>query len=206
MVCKKTKLFFESASLLNFKSLLSLTLFAFSILVFSMAVNGSQAANEANVEQPKLESKDFIATSETQQEANQLEIAIALQDLKITELEKKLNKQVAEIENNGISFGVWIGILLACIAILLTIFGLGLAVLSFFGYRKVIESAATSARAAAIEVAEKTVGQLVSSATEKEIISLIDKGKFNTIISHAVNNVVYRGINAVEDFDDNEKL
>jgi uncharacterized membrane protein len=206
MVYSKTNLSVTKKNLVSNDKIICGFFCILTCIFISSNVQARKVVDQTNVSPPKIELEKLPNTPVELYEIQQLKIAIALQETKVQNLEKKLEAQIKATNTAGISFEVWIGILLACIAILLTVLGLGMAILSFFGYNKVVSSAATSAETVAKAKAEETVKILVGKATEDEIIKLIDKGNFNTIISHAVDNVVYRGINAVDDFDDNEKL
>jgi hypothetical protein len=168
-------------------------------------VQATQTKPEVNVKELREEFKSLTDDDLRLEEINNLKISLALQETQIKHIERMLNNKNIEIEN-GMSFEVWIGVVLACIAVLLTILGLGIGILSIFGYKKVIGSATSAAEAAAITKTVETVKEIASSATQEEIIKLIDKGSFDKIISHAVETVVYRGINPLEDFDKDENL
>lgn len=168
-------------------------------------VQATQTKPEVNVKELHEEFKSLTDDDLRLEEINNLKISLALQETQIKHIERMLNNKNIEIEN-GMSFEVWIGVVLACIAVLLTILGLGIGILSIFGYKKVIGSATSAAEAAAITKTVETVKEIASSATQEEIIKLIDKGSFDKIISHAVETVVYRGINPLEDFDKDENL
>ncbi|MCH1924532.1 hypothetical protein L9G74_08285 [Shewanella sp. C32] len=84
----------------------------------------------------------------------------------------------------------WIGILLACVAAIVTILGVFVAIFSFYGYKKIVDETKNIAEAKT----EKTIPELLPELTKKELISLIEDGSFNDIIEEAVAKVTYRGI------------
>ena len=130
-------------------------------------------------------------------------------DKKIEELEKLISSQKNEIsnlknkiaENSGdhsMTFAVWAGIILAAVAVLVTILGVCLAIFSFFGYRNIMTSAQSiateKASEKATEVATDVANNITPDATKQVLIRLIEDGKFNQIIRNEVETVTYRGI------------
>lgn len=110
---------------------------------------------------------------------------------KIASLQNKLDT----IENSsGLNFAVWSGIILTSVAILLTILGIIIAVFSFFGYKKVMNSAKDAAENVSAVKAAEITERLAPTLTESILLKLLEKGNFDKIIQQAVEKVTYRGI------------
>ena len=86
-------------------------------------------------------------------------------------------------------FSSWTGFLLACVSIILTILGIGIALLAFFGLKEL--------KKAAIEAAVKQ--------SESQVNIAINNGTFNESMHKAVQRVIYRDILSETDFPQNEK-
>ena len=86
--------------------------------------------------------------------------------------------------NEGIKFEVWTGLLLACVAILVTALGVGIALLAFWGYKNIKDASVK----ASLNESELMINQAIQT------------GEFNDVIYAAVERVVYRGILSDEDF------
>lgn len=114
--------------------------------------------------------------------------AIKLTNFKV--IHEKLKKEHSLLldSNNSNGFEVWTGILLACVAILVTVLGVGVALLAFWGFRNIKEAS----------IKASTEESIASS--ELIIIEAIQSGHFNDAINSVVEEVVYRGIMSEDDF------
>lgn len=91
------------------------------------------------------------------------------------------------------SFNEFVGVLLACIAIILTIFGVFLAVLAIYGFSALQERVVT------------TSGQV---ATETVEVSLAEGGVLYQLTERSLKQMMYRGVGLAESsgaFDPYEK-
>ncbi|MFL4368772.1 hypothetical protein [Enterobacter asburiae] len=118
-----------------------------------------------------------------------------LQQQKINELEIKVNK----LDNSGgMNFAVWTGILLAAVAIILTALGVVMAIFSFLGYKKIMNSvhdiATSISENVAKEVAKEIAEDLTPGVTEGVLIKLFEEKRFDKVINQAVEKIIYRGI------------
>lgn len=91
---------------------------------------------------------------------------------------------VSTEETRGMNFEAFTGILLTCVAILVTILGVGIAILALWGFSNIKKAAAEAA--------------VLSS--EKQLRDTINTGHFNDVINRAVEKVIYRGILSEENF------
>lgn len=117
---------------------------------------------------------------------------VEIQQEKLRELELRQEK----VSDNGFNFVTWVGVLLACVTVIVTILGVAIAILTFFGYRATIAKAES--------VAETVAALKAVEAGEKEIARQFAAGGFDTAIQRAVDKVIYRGLENPEldqDFD-----
>ncbi|HFF9478269.1 TPA: hypothetical protein ACGFA2_001990 [Serratia marcescens] len=123
----------------------------------------------------------------------------------LTELTSLINSQKVEIEvmrdkisslenTSGMNFAVWTGILLASVAVILTVLGIAMAVFSFFGYRKIMDSVKEVATTISTTEAAIVSERLAPTVTEDVLLKLIEGRSFDKIIFEAVQKVTYRGI------------
>lgn len=131
----------------------------------------------------------------------QLKEQIKEQAQTIKELKTEL-KVLRERKPEGMSFEVWAGILLACAALLLTILGIGIAMLSIFGYRKIIKNSSESAQRIADKVARETSASTIQHATTEALIKLLEEGAFDGVIRDAVETISYRGMMPLDELDE----
>ncbi|WP_188660983.1 hypothetical protein [Terasakiella brassicae] len=75
---------------------------------------------------------------------------------------------------------------MAAVTVVVTVFGVVIAILSFFGYRETLKKAT--------EVAEEKATETAGAAAKAEIERLVSAGEFNDSIELAVDKVVYKGI------------
>lgn len=106
-------------------------------------------------------------------------------------------KMIKELEDsskqtNKIGFEGFVGILLGCVAVIVTVLGVGIAILTLWGYRNIKNAAIVAA----------------VDASLKQLDKAIQTGKFNDSINAAIEYVTYRGIMSDKDFpeiDEEEK-
>lgn len=92
------------------------------------------------------------------------------------------------------NFAVWTGILLASVAVILTVLGIAMAVFSFFGYKKIMDSVKEVATTISTTEAAIVSERLAPTVTEDVLLKLIEGRSFDKIIYEAVQKVTYRGI------------
>lgn len=99
-----------------------------------------------------------------------------------------LNSKLKQELDNGSQYSSWTGILLACVAIIVTVLGVGIALLAFFGFRNIKEAATKNA----VKQSESQIGKAIQDGT------------FNELIYKAVERSIYRDILSESDFPDND--
>ncbi|QTE81014.1 hypothetical protein [Shewanella algae] len=171
------------------------------------SIIGATTNNSADTEQKLNISGETILKKLIELEAENNEIKTKNQQLqsqlqftenslrKLDEIEKKnttLKNEVDRLKDKQRtpSWVEWIGILLASVAALMTIFGVFIAIFSFFGYKKIMEE---SRNVAELKV-EKTIPTLLPNHTKKYLVELVEDGSFNDVIENAVAKVTFRGI------------
>lgn len=114
----------------------------------------------------------------------------------IENISTQINNQNEKIDSNskdkqanslGMNFAVWTGILLACVTAIVTILGVGIAIGSIFGYKKIMSSAT--------ERASEVAKDALLHVAKKEITEKIIAGEFNDLITEAVDRVAFGSIN-----------
>ena len=156
-------------------------LFAISLLFLSLVYASASAHH--NIPEKKVLSADATRDDDPSPRLdldNQQKIYLE----KIYELEEKI--VLLESRSGEFGFTEWAGILLACVSVILTVLGVVIAILSFFGYKAAVNKAEDIASSKTEETVSKIARELIS---EK-----IDDGDFNDLIQEAVDKVTYRGI------------
>lgn len=153
--------------------------------------NASTSAISTNTENLAHEEK----VNQNQELQNQkllvLNTLISDQKQQIHFMQDKIDK----LENSsGLNFAVWTGILLTSVAVILTVLGIVMALFSFLGYKKMINSAQEAATKISTEKASEVTEKLAPVVTESVLLKLIDQGNFDAVIFSAVQKVTYRGI------------
>ncbi len=177
------------------KRSLILTIF-FTLLSISLSAYSSEAANiyypierlspdERNI---NIGITSLILDKDAQ--INNLERIVEDQSRKIEALSSKLEKS----NDNEMDFSILAGILLAAVAVIVTTLGVALAIFSFFGYKKIMNSAQDAAATIATNKATEIAKAKTHEATKEVLIELIENDSFNDIIEESVEKFIYRGI------------
>jgi hypothetical protein len=88
------------------------------------------------------------------------------------------------------SYADWAAIAITCVAVLLTVVGLAIAGLAFWGFREIKELTKNSAAAEAKVVAEKTMKETLNSVVKSELEKLINNGKLREPLQDAVDMIL----------------
>lgn len=139
---------------------------------------------------------------------NKLEIILQNQNVVIDNLKKELTKKDDNKLENTFTYSVWTSILLGVAALILGGVGIGVAVLSFFGYKELLSKGTKEASKVANEVAKRVAKERVDSEmtikSKEAIDSLVQSGYLEPIIEEIVQKFIYRGIDEGENLDDLE--
>lgn len=186
----------KGAFLVGFLAINMCVMLAVAEVPISTAVSNSNV--NAGIVDPQVsngESIQFVHESNASAFRNlkvdELIQIVKIQQEKLRELEFRQH----EASDKGFTFVTWVGVLLACVTVIVTILGVAIALVTFFGYRATIAKAESVAALKAIE------------AGEKEIAKQFAAGGFDAAIQEAVDKVVYRGMSNSElnqGFDEGE--
>jgi hypothetical protein len=175
----------------------------FSIAVFTTPVNAQNTQltppaeqNKKIVEKDKENNPNFSCESQikaihsllniqqdtTEQKLKNLEVLISSQKETIKSLELELKSQSSTSVKSGMTFEVWMGFLLAIAALVLGAVGIGVAVVTFIGYKDLIKKGTYKA-----SIVAKRVAKI-------EVDILINNGGLTRVIEQIVNDMLFRGI------------
>lgn len=129
--------------------------------------------------------------SQSERDLQGLEAVIEKQDVEIEELKKAL---IESRSNDEMTFEEWTGILLASVAIILTALAVVIAIVSFYGYKKIINSANDIATKKSTEVTTEIVKNQIHETTKVELVSLFEDERLDEFLLEAAGKVIYRGI------------
>lgn len=136
---------------------------------------------------------------------NKLEMIVQNQNIAIDDLKKELAKKDDSKLENTFTYSVWTSILLGVAALILGGVGIGVAVLSFFGYKELLAKGTEEASKVANEVAKNVTKERVDSEmtlkSKEAIDSLVQSGYLEPIIEEIVQKFIYRGIDEGENLD-----
>lgn len=153
----------------------------------------AKSDSQSNVQTSELssQSEKLALMKHNESDVLTLNSLVNEQKQQILHLQEKINKIE---DSSGLNFAIWSGILLTSVAVILTALGIVMAVFSFFGYKKMINSAKESATKISTEKASEVTEKLAPEVTESVLLKLMDQGNFDTLIFEAVQKVTYRGI------------
>ncbi|HCA5184964.1 TPA: hypothetical protein MW245_000786 [Acinetobacter baumannii] len=126
---------------------------------------------------------------------------ILKQDKSIDDINKKYESLKLELAsqkeaNTNLEFPVWISIVLGCVAILVTVLGVIVAILSIFGYQKIKDSATKIAEEKTLEtattVAKDVVNDQLQGIASTEVARLIAEGELREELERAVDMILRR--------------
>lgn len=100
----------------------------------------------------------------------------------------EVTKQVSLLKDDS-EYDQYVGVLLTCVAILVTALGVGIGVLALWGYTNIRD----------------TVTEVALKSSEEQVDVAIRSGKFNEAIHRAVEYVTYRGVMSDDDFPDDSE-
>lgn len=136
---------------------------------------------------------------DTDKKIYELSLTIANQKKIIDKLEvsqDELKENVSEQKNKkpGVDYTTWVSILLACVALLVTIFGVVMAVISFIGLKNIKKATNDIAESVSTDVASRIAAEQVDSQLEaiaiKEIAKLLADGTFRPQLEDAVDLIM----------------
>ena len=129
----------------------------------------------------KVENKELV------QSINMIKIELSEntdKNIKLSSVNSKLEQELG----SGRQYSTWTGILLACVAVIVTVLGVGIALMAFVGLRDIKKAAID----ATLTQSESLVGKAIQD------------GAFNELIHSAVERAIYRDILSDTDFPEND--
>ncbi|MDT3282980.1 MULTISPECIES: hypothetical protein [Shewanella] len=111
-------------------------------------------------------------------------------DLKSEQQELKNSLTEIENTNSSMNYSMWISILLACVTVIITTLGVVVAVVAFYGYRNVRDSAKEAAHIVASDVAKMEANIQINHVAKTEIARLLDAGELKEHLESAVDLII----------------
>lgn len=156
---------------------------------------------------------------DTNKKIYELSLTIENQKKIIDKLEAsqdELKENVSDQKNKkpGVDYTTWVSILLACVALLVTIFGVVMAIISFIGIKNIKKATTDIAESVSTDVASKVAAEKVDDQLEviavNEIAKLLADGTFRPHLEDAVDLIMRRnkltedtsGFNQFPEFDE----
>ena len=141
---------------------------------------------------------------------------LAIQSTEIKHLQNNFNKQVTKnegLENQILSLKKQLyqvksnvdasdnsssiaSVLLTAVAVIVTTLGVIIAVITFIGYKDIVQRAEDKAR--------EITASLINKTANDEMTRLIDSGAFESHITQAVDRVVYKDLYADEELTNDD--
>lgn len=176
-------------------------------------------ANDVLISSGNLETYHLIQEifndkiSSSNGKARELELKIIEQAEKTKKLELKALEQEAIINDlkraantpPEIQGSVTATIVLAAVAVIITVLGVLIAILSIFGYTNIKQESIKSSQETALSTVNSIAKEGLLQATETSLLTLMEKGRFDEIIQSSISSIAYRGISVKSDFLEEEE-
>ncbi|WP_061014800.1 hypothetical protein [Photobacterium leiognathi] len=187
----------------------------FILAIFLSLCSSSISAKDIPKEMPKVTTTSIpqndshtlatenklLVVSNTEETLHKHEKLLA----EIIKNQNQINKNIKEKTSNDNNLSTWTSILLACVAIIVTVLGVIIAFISFFGFNNLKKTTLQIAEETSKEHATSTATSQVKSVATNEIKSLIDNGVFDSIISQKID-LVLRTRNTSENYSNFDEL
>lgn len=153
----------------------------------------SEAINHVENKINSIHNLLALQEEEIGQKIKDLDTLISFQKETIYSLETELKILTTPPKDNGMKFEVWSGILLACVAIMVTVLSISIAALNFIGFKNV--------KTESLEIASLTASTIAPEVAEKVAKQYFKERKFNDVIRQAVDQIAFSNIRADKDLD-----
>ncbi|PSW39347.1 hypothetical protein C0W40_21320 [Photobacterium leiognathi subsp. mandapamensis] len=104
--------------------------------------------------------------------------------------------KIIEEKTSDINLSTWVSILLGCVAVIITVLGVIVAILSIYGYKNLKDSTLKASIAIAetttSDIAKEEVKKCIDSIAKNELIHLIDSGQLTSHLENAVDVIIRR--------------
>ena len=188
-------------------------IFLISLLfsLFSHSVFAENSLARLSVQTLQLQQENLELKNQVQAQNNSLN-EINDQYSSQKETLHQLNKDYYDLKiafesqkkhDDSISFSSWASFLLTSVAVIVTVLGVVIALISFVGYREIkVQANAIATKAAEDQVKEKLHGIAI-----EEFGKLIDQGAFNKQLNSAVDMILRRDdVRVHDELDEYEKM
>ena len=142
-------------------------------------------------------SNNYIHLSD---EVSRLESMVHSQNKVIEELQNQLLKKSERVDKN-IDFPVLTSFLLGASTLITAGVGIGVAILSFFGYQEILNKGTTAAKLTAETVATEIAAEKIDSEIRTKALQAIndsvESGLFDEIIDERIAKMTFRGVSDV---------
>lgn len=177
---------------------LLILLVMFSAPRFSMAADKDLTYKkiqslENQIEELKIQYNDIILKYSELTASDKLsEVNLSVQKNKLEEISFEISEvgeliKTSDYQSIGYSLGV-LQVVLASVSVLVTILGVGIAMLTIWGYKNIKEASIDASTKEAV------------NASKIKIQDAIQSGDFNEVVGSAVNKELYRGVLSDQDF------
>lgn len=177
-------------------------LIVFLLLTSLFSISSSFADSPTKFDSARKYTTDSDELSkDLQMKLDKYLLVIDAQRIEINQLKKNQLRQGQDINglqatSRGEDFSSWISVLLGCVAILITVLGVLIGLISFVGYKNFKESTKEAAEniseTTATTVAEKVVTSKIDSVAKVELARLIDNGHLSKHLESAVDVILRR--------------
>lgn len=96
-----------------------------------------------------------------------------------------------EVPSSSISYAEWAAIVLTCVAVLVTVLGVLIALLSFWGFRNIAKEARSISEKTASNMTKKQVENCINDIAKVELAKLIREGELREPLENAVD-IIFR--------------
>lgn len=117
-------------------------------------------------------------------------------DTRLKSIESSLDSMTDK--DKYFTYADWAAVAITCVAVLLTIIGLAIAALAFWGYREIIELTKNSAAEEAQRVTKNTIEEIINGVAKNELEKLINDGKLRQPLQDAVDLILRTDSNDIE--------
>lgn len=152
-----------------------------------------------NSYQPQFENLSSLKSSFTDKDSESLNFksTFSNKDFVIEKLISILESKNSD--NSGSNYYAWVSILLGCIGVIITIFSVVVAIVSFIGYRNFEKKIEITVKTISSKVAAQEAVKQLDVITKKELVRLINDGALNKHLEDAVSIVFLRSDNSNKD-------
>lgn len=175
------------------------------VLLLSLFSIGSQASDNKSSSKIMTQTAKHEVTPAISQE--EMQVLVKQQSIEIAELKKKIkemdinlgdtdinsiNESVNSInsEKRFLSYADMAAISISSVSILVTLVGIGIALLSFWGYNSIKEMVKSEASVIAADKVTEEVSLKIQQVASDEIKKVIDDGKLNNHLQDAVDFIL----------------